>query len=194
MPATRNGTGAQLDSARLRCLAHPLRSRLLGTLRLSGPATSTTLAQRLDTNTGATSYHLRRLEEVGLVEELVDRGTARERWWQAAHGFTSWNETDFESDPTDQAAIEWLTGHHRQLISSWRDDWLANRHDYSTAWREVAGVSDYHLELTPAQLKALGDDLRAVLDEYSDAGPADSHDAQHVVVLIEGFPARNLRL
>ena len=48
-------------------LAHPLRSRLLDELRLSGPATATTLAAVLHTNSGATSYHLRKLAEVALV-------------------------------------------------------------------------------------------------------------------------------
>ncbi|WP_242653142.1 winged helix-turn-helix domain-containing protein, partial [Intrasporangium flavum] len=53
----------------LRVLAHPLRSRLLGALRRGGPATATDLAAALGTNSGATSYHLRKLESVGLVED-----------------------------------------------------------------------------------------------------------------------------
>ena len=73
----------KLNSQQIRTLAHPLRSRLLGALRVDGPATATTLAQALDTNTGATSYHLRQLAEVGLVAEDVDRGTGRQRWWRA---------------------------------------------------------------------------------------------------------------
>lgn len=194
MKQTDRWTGAHLDSARVRCLAHPLRSRLLATLRLDGPSTSTTLAQRLDTNTGATSYHLRRLAEVGLVEEVPDRGTARERWWQAAHAYTSWNETEFEGDPTDRAAADWLIGQHNRVTSGWRDDWLATRHSYSKAWREAASRSDHLLELTPAQLHELNADVLAVLDAYREAGPSDTHDVQRVVVLIEGFPARNLRL
>ena len=52
-------------------LAHPLRSRLLAELRVRGPATATTLAAVLQTNSGATSYHLRKLAEVALV---VDSG------------------------------------------------------------------------------------------------------------------------
>ena len=60
-------TGIRLDSAALKVLAHPLRSRLLGSLRIGGPATATDLAAALGTNSGATSYHLRKLEAVGLV-------------------------------------------------------------------------------------------------------------------------------
>jgi len=56
-----------LDARQIRVLAHPLRFRLLGRLRLDGPATATGLARALETNTGATSYHLRQLADVGLV-------------------------------------------------------------------------------------------------------------------------------
>ena len=57
----------ELDSHKLRVLAHPLRSRLLATLRAEGPATATSLAATLGTNSGATSYHLRQLAEAGLA-------------------------------------------------------------------------------------------------------------------------------
>ncbi len=51
----------------LKALTHPTRLRMLGLLRIDGPATATTLAQRLGLNTGATSYHLRQLAQHGFV-------------------------------------------------------------------------------------------------------------------------------
>ena len=68
---TEQPSHVRLDSASVKILAHPLRSRLVGALRNGGPATATALAGVLGTNSGATSYHLRKLEEVGLV---VDTG------------------------------------------------------------------------------------------------------------------------
>ncbi len=83
-------------------LAHPLRARLLAALRLDGPATATPLAARLGTNSGATSYHLRKLAGVGIVED--DEPTnRRDRVWRAAHSSTSWVSTDFDGDPDAQA-------------------------------------------------------------------------------------------
>ena len=70
----------KLDPRALKVLAHPLRSRLLTALRTHGPATATELARDLVTNTGATSYHLRKLASVGLVEETEDgHGRSRPR-------------------------------------------------------------------------------------------------------------------
>lgn len=69
----------RLDAEMVKALAHPLRSRILAVLRREGPLTSSGLASELGTNTGATSYHARRLAEVGLVAEVAGKGTNRER-------------------------------------------------------------------------------------------------------------------
>ena len=71
---TDSATHLRLDAQAITVLAHPLRSRLVSTLRIGGPATATALARALDTNSGATSYHLRRLAEVGLgeVERMIE--------------------------------------------------------------------------------------------------------------------------
>src|SRR3954471_4188633 len=78
------------DVRALRALAHPLRNRLLGYLRLHGPATASQLGRVVGESSGSTSYHLRQLAEYGFVEEVEGRGTARERWWRARHRLTSW--------------------------------------------------------------------------------------------------------
>lgn len=196
-PPGRHGRPARddvvhLDSAQLRRLAHPLRSVLLGALRLHGPATSAQLAQRLDTNTGATSYHLRQLAEVGLVVEAPELGTGRERFWRAAHAFTSYGETVFADDPEDRAAVDWLLGHNARTTQRWRAAWLRARDGHHPAWRAAASPSDVVLLATPAQLERLLGELVDVVHRHRDAGPdepgEDGVDATPVVVLLEGFP------
>ncbi|WP_336619167.1 helix-turn-helix domain-containing protein [Defluviimonas aestuarii] len=67
---------------------HPDRLRMLGLLRVGGPATATGLAERMDLNSGATSYHLRQLASYGFIEAVDELGTQRERWWRARHDAT----------------------------------------------------------------------------------------------------------
>ncbi|MBP2181930.1 ArsR/SmtB family transcription factor [Amycolatopsis magusensis] len=69
------------DPAKLKALTHPRRLRILNELR-HGPATATRLARALGENSGATSYHLRRLAEHGYVEETEGPARGRERWWR----------------------------------------------------------------------------------------------------------------
>ena len=66
-------------------LAHPLRSRLLAALRRSGPATRDRPGRALGTNSGATSYHLRKLESVGLVADTGE-GEGKRAAVAARHG------------------------------------------------------------------------------------------------------------
>lgn len=186
-----------LNSAQLRCLAHPLRSRLLAALRLEGAATSAGLAQRLSTNTGATSYHLRQLAEVGLIEEDDSLGTGRERYWKSTHDATRWTETDFDDHPDDRAAAEWLIGHHIRLVNRWREDWLESRMEWPVEWREAASLGDMRVRLSAAQTAAMVRELEAVIERYLDAG-SNSESASDgsgdgpadVFVLLDVFPAR----
>ena len=85
-------TGVRLDATSLRVLAHPLRSRLLSRLRVGGPATATDLATALGTNSGATSYHLRKLESVGLVTDTGEETAALE----GRDGLPPYYPSDFE--------------------------------------------------------------------------------------------------
>ncbi|MDQ3103648.1 MAG: helix-turn-helix domain-containing protein, partial [Actinomycetota bacterium] len=142
------------DPTALRALSHPIRLRILGLLRVDGPSTATALATRLGLNSGATSYHLRQLAEVGLVEDDDQHSNGRDRWWRAAHDATSWRSTDFDDDPDARAADDWLLRHQARVASDWLHDWLEIREDWSRDWRHAADQSDYHLDLSAAGLRA----------------------------------------
>lgn len=154
------------DPRTLRGLAHPLRVRILGALRLHGPSTATLLGQRLAESSGATSYHLRELHRFGFVEDAPDRGTGRERWWQAAHRSTSWSSTDFGG--ADAAVADELT--HRMVQTRGRvlAAWLQQRADLPREWSDAATFNDLPLHLTAASAQRLADELTAVLLRWRD--------------------------
>jgi predicted ArsR family transcriptional regulator len=164
---TDNLSLVHLDSRQIRTLAHPLRSRLVGELRLNGPATATKLAGRFGTNTGATSYHLRQLAEVGLVVE-DEGGRGRERWWRAAHDVTSWQRDDFADDPDARAASDWLTSSFARNLAIRVEDWTRGVADEPADWRDAAQFSDYILRLDPADLSEMVRELDEVVSRYQD--------------------------
>jgi hypothetical protein len=179
----------RLDSRQLRVLAHPLRSRLLTALRMDGPATATRLAEAMDSNTGATSYHLRQLAAVGLVVEEAGQGRGRERWWRAAHHSHGWEASDVAGDPDDRAAATWLSEYQVRVFTEVVADWVREHYTHPPAWRDAAEVSDYGLMLTPDRLRALNDELHAVVNRYErEAGPGEGEGAEQVVVFFAGFP------
>jgi len=186
MADTPERTVVHVDSAQLHALAHPHRSRLLALLRVHGPATATQLAQRLGTNSGQTSYHLRKLAEVGLVIDDEERGDGRDRWWKAAHRNTQYSSLDFRDDPDDRAADSWLVGYHAREHARWMQDWLDTRDEWPDAWVEAAMLSDSSLRMTAERAAELNRDMIALIDRYR--AYEDEPDAVRVTITVHSFP------
>jgi DNA-binding transcriptional ArsR family regulator len=186
-PTSTPVTTLRLDRAALRVLAHPLRSRLLTALRSGGPATATALAHILDTNTGATSYHLRRLAGVGLVTE-TDDGKGRERWWRATTDAHGWTDRDVVGDPEAVAASDWLKRHYLRSFVDRYERWLDTADTWPVEWRVAAESGDTALHVTPEDVAAFERELLELFDRYRERSP-DSPDARRVVVFYSVHPS-----
>jgi DNA-binding transcriptional ArsR family regulator len=162
-------TGLRLDAAALKVLAHPLRSRLLGALRVDGPATATDLATRLKTNSGATSYHLRKLESVGLVSDTGE-GEGKRRLWQAATDFHTWQASDFAGDEDSETALNWLVRDYARHFAEQFDRWLDVEEMWPVKWRDAAGMSDNFVVATPEQVEQLKAEVDQLLLKYRRVG------------------------
>jgi DNA-binding transcriptional ArsR family regulator len=162
-------TGIRLDATALRVLAHPLRSRLLGALRRGGPATATALAAALGTNSGATSYHLRRLEAVGLVTDTGE-GAGRRRLWRAATDSHEYQPSDFAGDEDAETALNWLVRDYTRHFAEQFERWLDVESTWPPAWRDAAGMSDTFVVATPEQVEQLRAELDAVIARYRRVG------------------------
>ncbi|MDF2442435.1 MAG: hypothetical protein JWR01_638 [Subtercola sp.] len=165
-------TGMQLDERAVRVLAHPLRSRILGRLRVDGPLTATELAGILTTNTGATSYHLRALESVGLVADTGE-GAGRRRLWRASTDFHRWNNSDFDGNEDARTALGWLQRDYVRQFAARAELWLDASEVWPAEWVDQLGLSDTFIEATPEQAAALKADLDALLERYRTIGRGD---------------------
>ena len=88
------------EAGPMRALAHPLRLRILGLLRVEGPKSVGMVVEATGAASGSVSYHLATLAKHGFVvpaPELERDG--RERWWRAAHEMTSMRSVEFLDDP-----------------------------------------------------------------------------------------------
>lgn len=180
-------TGMWLDATALRVLAHPLRSRLLSELRLHGPATATALAERLSTNTGATSYHLRKLESVALVLDTGE-GEGRRRLWRASTSFHNFDPSDYRDDDDANAALGWLQRDYLRRVAERGARWLDVGERWPAEWVDAAGLSDTFVTVTAAQLRTLQDELDAVLERWRFVGEQDPA-ARRVQVSVLSHPS-----
>lgn len=162
-------TSVRLDTASLKVLAHPLRSRLLSTLRRGGPATATTLAAALGTNSGATSYHLRKLESVGLVTDTGE-GEGKRRLWRASTDSHQYEPSDFTGDEDAETALNWLVRDYTRHFAEQFERWLDVESTWPPEWRDAAGMSDSFVIATPEQVEQLKAEVDELLTRYRRVG------------------------
>jgi DNA-binding transcriptional ArsR family regulator len=86
-------------------LTHPIRRRILNYLGYYRAANSTSVAKALGESTGTTSYHLRKLAEQHLIEEIPERSAGRERWWRPLP-FEHTPAAPADQTPAERAALE----------------------------------------------------------------------------------------
>lgn len=175
-----------LTPASLRVLAHPLRSRLLGALRRGGPATATDLAAALGTNSGATSYHLRKLESVGLVQDTQE-GEGKRRLWRASSEHHSWHPSDFAGDEDSETALGWLTRDYAHHFSEQYDRWLDVSTTWPAAWQDACGSSDASVLVPPEALEAMREEMWELIERYRRVGQGNPQ-ARRVAVYAFAYP------
>ncbi|ANK92250.1 MULTISPECIES: ArsR/SmtB family transcription factor [Rhizobium] len=175
----------------LKALAHPVRLRMLGMLRIDGPATATQLAVRLGLNSGATSYHLRQLAQYGFIEE-APHASRRDRWWRASHELTSAPPSEAEGEALDldmafnQAALSLQVGQMQQALEEYAE--------LPAEWRRATAADDIIIPMTAEQAEALTKRLSDIILEAMRAAPplgeaaSRNPDMVPFYVMLHAFP------
>ncbi|TCO14318.1 helix-turn-helix protein [Kribbella steppae] len=171
----------------LKGLTHPLRVRMLGALREHGPATATELARRFETDTGATSYHLRKLAQYGFVEEVASGGHPRSRRWRAMHKTTSWNNSEMAASSAGRSAAGWMRRQQAEILVSNVESFEQDQTTLPADWVDASGIGDLLVKLTPASVDELWERFYAHVDELK-ARDAGNPDASKVSIVVSAFP------
>jgi len=178
------------DPAALKALSHRDRLRMLGLLRIEGPATASGLAGRMGLNSGATSYHLRQLHRHGFIEPAPDMGNRRERWWRAAHDSTSFEIADASGDAlaAGMAMSQAILAVHAQQMQMAHDRFG----DLPREWRRASTASDFNIALSAADAEALVEKLVEVLWEAKarepEPGTELGADMRRFTLMLHAFP------
>ncbi|MFD7080184.1 helix-turn-helix domain-containing protein [Streptomyces sp. NPDC059918] len=176
------------DATALKALTHPLRTRLLGRLRMEGPATVSELAAAVCESSASTSYHLRVLAKYGFIVAAEARN-AKERRWQAAHTMTVWkNETMAHS----VAGTEFMKVIRRGQIEHLQRSLLRHEEDVNSGrlgpeWVESSGIVDTMPRLTPESAQALVEMFRQKAEELAIRDSRDPR-AESVVIVYAQLP------
>ena len=176
------------DPRAMRALAHPLRLRLLGELRLRGAQSVGMLSQVVDEAPASVSYHLGTLASYGFVEEAPELARdRRERWWRAAHARTSWEPVDVLDDPERRAASD---AFRRAILHRYLDtleQYLESEATLDRAWVRGTSSSDSHFFLTSAELLELRAELEQLTERWAARSDADRPGAEPVTLIYHAF-------
>lgn len=159
--------GDAVHSSRDAVHGHPLRDALLTLIDRDGSTTSTIAALELNESTGACSFHLRRLEDYGLIEPVPET-TGRTKPWRRV----STTQAALNRELEDVAYATWLNA---------RD---ADGEDF--AFSEVLSLTEGDLAELHARLQ------RTLRDFNRTRSSAGSTPNQHpTAVIIRAFPLRD---
>jgi predicted ArsR family transcriptional regulator len=179
----------ELNPASLKALVHPLRIGMLGILRADGPATSSELARKLGTNSGATSYHLRQLERHGFVVEVPEMGTTRQRFWQAAHEYSILERSRMNEDADAVVLIDEVMRLGSRLREAEVAEWIGSQDDWGAEWTDASANDDYLLQVSRDELSELVDGIRSLIGRMATRRTSDVQaDAEAVRVHLVAFP------
>ena len=159
------------EAAALQALAHPLRLRLLGLLRLYGPSTATRLAEVCGESPALVSYHVRKLAAGNVIVEAEQADLngvsthSRDRWWKAARRST-FTGLPPEGDEESAALLDDFASAVLSLNTDRARGWLSAQHKWPRRWQEASTFSDVPLRLTAEETRCLKHDMAALLASY----------------------------
>jgi DNA-binding transcriptional ArsR family regulator len=178
------------DPRVLRALAHPARLEIMEHLSATDASvTATECAEIVGLSPSATSYHLRELAKVGMVEQAPSRGDGRERVWRsAAH---SWGvdvapDADAELAAAEDSLIDtYLTWEFARLR-----DWLARARAEPKEWHDASVYSGSTLLVTADELRRLTAAVRDLLAplKFRERADAPPDGARKVAVTFAAYP------
>lgn len=174
-----------LDARTLRGVAHPLRLRLLGSLRHEGPQTATQLAARFGESSAATSYHLRTLAAHGFVADAPELGRGRERFWRAVHRST-WFDVPDTDGPERELGEAYLRTVARMYAENVEQS-ITELAGWPSDWVQAASMSDQTMNLTAAEAQQLSDDMMALLVRYREQVAERADDGSERVAITTQF-------
>ena len=149
-------------AALYKTFTNPVRRRIMEFIGRNGEANSTSVAKALGESTGTTSYHLRKLAEQLLIEEIPERSAGRERWWRVLPFEHTAAAPDERSPEEDAALQEWasqrLGGDVELLIRSMTE------YDGPGGWAQLQRSAGMYL--TKAEMLDFFGEYLALLRKY----------------------------
>ena len=160
------------DPTVMRALAHPVRMALIELFGVHPTLPATQASAALGESPANCAFHLRTLAKYGFVEE-AGGGRGRERPWKAS---TQSMRIRLRSSDLDTEQAKVAAGALEQV---WYDRWFGRIREiflnrrWAPEWEDAAGSSQTLTFLTPQELRAIRDEINAIISRHLDERRVD---------------------
>jgi DNA-binding transcriptional ArsR family regulator len=180
------------DAKVLAAMAHPVRGRLLDALRVDGPSTASTLAERTGQAVGNVSHHLHTLAACELIEEAPELARdRRERWWRLVSVGRRWHSRDFGGDAAAEAIELAAASMNLDRQLSFVRAYAAAPQEERDRWPEGPFSTDSWLRVTDAELAEFAAEVIALYRRWSERElPDDGQERHPVFAFARAVPAQ----
>jgi DNA-binding transcriptional ArsR family regulator len=186
--AKSRSTVALTSAKQMRALAHPLRLRILGELRVGGPRTVGALCDVFDEAPGTLSYHLGKLAEFGFVEEAPELAAdRRERWWRSAHEFTEVNPAGPDAPTAERRASAAVRHQVVDVYAATLHRVIDGEEEQPRQWVQAAAFDDTVAFLTADELAEASAELRAVAEKWHARGERGRPGTEPAQIIVHAF-------
>ena len=174
------------DPRAMRALAHPARLAILEVLYANGTANATEAAREIGGSPQAASYHLRALAKWGLVAP-AESSDGRETRWELSARSISFESGD--DSPQFRSAARTLGRRILERDQRAVDEYLAAEQDESREWRDAATFNSGNAYVTPEELRAFADEVRAIWRKYERQAASERPEgSRRVHIVFRAFP------
>ena len=178
---------------------HPIRRWLTELLGVDGPANVGQLAARTGLAVGSVSHHLKVLHQQDLVEPAPELARdTRESWWRLRSQTMTWSVEDFDEGSLGRRVAQTAEVENLRFQVRAMHDWLRQAPGETPAWRTAANSVDTYVSATEAQVRALAEQLSALVSEWSarcvrDADENPDAERRPVRAIARVFPSEPVR-
>ena len=174
------------DPRAMRALAHPARLAILEFLYEAGTANATEAAREIGGSPQAASYHLRALAKWGLVAPAASSDGRETRWELSARSISFESGDD---SPQFRSAARALGRRVLERDQRAVDEYLAAERDEPREWRDAATFNSGTAYVTPEELRAFADEVRAVWRKYERAAVSERPEgSRRIHVVFRAIP------
>lgn len=173
-------------ASQLRAVSHPTRLRIISLLDGAGPMTTSEVAEAIHETVGTVSYHLRQLEQNGLIDKVPPPdGDGRKSYWAAPRNGINLNLN--RETPHDVGEILLRATHENRDQAYAR--FLQTVHSLPQEWAG-ARDSDFVARLTPEEWRAMLDELSEFTNRWKEIGRRHTDDdgSRMIMTVIGSFP------